>query len=98
MNSASSRSHSIFTIVLTQSAKVSDEETSSSELGSMIGETVSKVNLIDLAGSESSKHAQTTGKGLKEGASINNSLMTLARVIKVLAESGGRGKNRVPYR
>ena len=98
MNSYSSRSHSIFTIVLTQSASDIGGEGSGASGRSAIGGTVSKVNLIDLAGSESSKHSKTSGQGLKEGASINNSLLTLGRVIKVLAESGGRGQIRVPYR
>ncbi|CAM9416228.1 unnamed protein product, partial [Choristocarpus tenellus] len=78
MNEASSRSHAIFTIevVCTQV----DPETGAK------GDTVSKVvNLVDLAGSENSNSAGSTGMRLKEGASINKSLLTLGRVIKALA-------------
>jgi hypothetical protein len=48
---------------------------------------VSKINLIDLAGSENAISAGSTGDRLKEGAAINKSLLTLGRVIKVLAEN-----------
>ena len=96
MNSESSRSHSIFTIVLTQQSATT--VAGDNEEAAVVADTVSKCNLIDLAGSESSKHAQTSGASLKEGASINNSLLVLGRVIKTLAESGGRGQVRVPYR
>jgi hypothetical protein len=37
----------------------------------------SKLNMIDLAGSERSKATGATGEGLKEGANINKSLSTL---------------------
>ena len=47
---------------------------------------VSKINLVDLAGSENARQAGTTGERLKEGASINKSLLTLGRVIKALAD------------
>jgi hypothetical protein len=47
---------------------------------------VSKINLVDLAGSENARLAGTTGERLKEGASINKSLLTLGRVIKALAD------------
>lgn len=51
-------------------------------------------NLIDLAGSESSK-AETTGLRRKEGSYINRSLLTLGTVIAKLSE----GKlQHIPYR
>jgi len=54
-----------------------------------------KVNLVDLAGSESVKLAATSGERLKEGASINKSLLTLGRVIKALAaQAQGQKKAR----
>lgn len=46
-----------------------------------------QVNLVDLAGSENSNLAGSAGTRLKEGASINKSLLTLGRVIKALAEA-----------
>lgn len=50
MNETSSRSHAVFTVILTQ--KRHDETTK------MAGEKVSKVSLVDLAGSE---RANSTG-------------------------------------
>ena len=55
MNDKSSRSHSVFTILMTQTSRVGEEEMSK----------VSKINLIDLAGSERSAVAQTSGERLK---------------------------------
>merc|ERR1712232_975117 len=52
-------------------------------------------NLVDLAGSERAGRTQATGERLKEGANINMSLSTLARVISELAK--GRGA-RAPFR
>ncbi|CAH1439908.1 unnamed protein product [Lactuca virosa] len=60
------------------------------------GEAVnlSQLNLINLAGSESSK-AETTGIRRKEGAYINKSLLTLGTVISKLSD--GRAAH-IPYR
>ena len=57
MNDKSSRSHSVFTIMLTQSSQEEGEEMS----------RVSRINLIDLAGSERSSVAMTSGQRLKVG-------------------------------
>jgi kinesin family protein 14 len=61
---------------------------------------VSRINLIDLAGSERSSVAQTSGERLKEGASINRSLHTLGKVISLLSDrsTGKRRKVYIPYR
>ncbi|KAK8593438.1 hypothetical protein V6N12_045519 [Hibiscus sabdariffa] len=85
-NLLSSRSHTIFTLTI-----------ESSPCGENIeGEAVnlSQLNLIDLAGSESSK-AETTGVRRKEGSSINKSLLTLGTVISKLTD--GRASH-IPYR
>nr|GEV02104.1 kinesin-like protein KIN-7D, mitochondrial [Tanacetum cinerariifolium] len=58
------------------------------------GVIFSQLNLIDLAGSESSK-TETTGLRRKEGSYINKSLLTLGTVIGKLSE--GRASH-VPYR
>ena len=60
-------------------------------------------SLIDLAGSERSSTAQTKGRRLREGNAINQSLLTLGKVIKSLAENleanpGKNGKKHIPYR
>lgn len=85
-NLLSSRSHTIFTLTIESSAYGENSE----------GEAVnlSQLNLIDLAGSESSK-AETTGVRRKEGSYINKSLLTLGTVISKLTD--GRATH-VPYR
>ncbi|PLW15697.1 hypothetical protein PCANC_14326 [Puccinia coronata f. sp. avenae] len=98
MNETSSRSHSVFTLLLTQRRK--DATTG------MEGEKVSRISLVDLAGSERANSTGATGVRLKEGAQINKSLTTLGKVISALAMAGsstGPGKKKkadehVPYR
>ncbi|WVQ95660.1 hypothetical protein IAU59_002758 [Kwoniella sp. CBS 9459] len=97
MNETSSRSHAVFTVILTQ--KRHDPQTN------MTGEKVSKISLVDLAGSERQASTGATGTRLKEGANINKSLTTLGKVIAALAQaSGDHGKSKkkkddfVPYR
>ncbi|XP_052333576.1 uncharacterized protein LOC118402698 isoform X35 [Oncorhynchus keta] len=71
LNDVSSRSHSIFTVIITQV-----------RFNAVLPcETVSKIHLVDLAGSE------RTGARLKEGANINKSLVTLGSVISALADT-----------
>ncbi|KAL4758505.1 kinesin-3 motor protein uncA [Aspergillus foveolatus] len=92
MNETSSRSHAVFTLMLTQ--KRHDAETS------MDTEKVSRISLVDLAGSERANSTGATGARLKEGAEINRSLSTLGRVIAALADaaSGKKKGKQVPYR
>ncbi|NXX31888.1 KIF14 protein, partial [Nicator chloris] len=93
MNDKSSRSHSVFTLVMTQTkAEFVNEEQCDRRL-------TSHINLIDLAGSECCTKAQTTGERLKEGVSINKSLLTLGRVISALSKQSQNGKKTfIPYR
>ncbi|TRY56040.1 hypothetical protein DNTS_013865 [Danionella cerebrum] len=92
MNHVSSRSHAIFTIHFKKA--MFDAELPS--------ETVSKVHLIDLAGSERADASTTAGMRLKEGANINRSLVTLGIIISSLADlsvcSGMRKPSFIPYR
>ncbi|XP_011037184.1 PREDICTED: kinesin-related protein 4-like isoform X3 [Populus euphratica] len=83
-NLFSSRSHTIFTLMIESSAHGDEYD----------GVIFSQLNLIDLAGSESSK-TETTGIRRKEGSYINKSLLTLGTVIGKLSE--GRASH-VPYR
>lgn len=78
MNETSSRSHAVFTIVLSQ--KRHDAETQ------INSEKVSKISLVDLAGSERATSTGAEGTRLKEGAMINKSLTTLGKVIAALAD------------
>ena len=50
---------------------------------------VSKLNMIDLAGSERQGDTGTKGARLKEGAQINLSLTCLGKVINALARQYG---------
>ncbi|KAI3471517.1 hypothetical protein Pfo_028167 [Paulownia fortunei] len=85
-NIQSSRSHTIFTLTIESSPCGENCE------GEAV--TLSQLNLIDLAGSESSR-AETTGLRRKEGSYINKSLLTLGTVISKLTD----GKSmHVPYR
>ncbi|ORY20865.1 P-loop containing nucleoside triphosphate hydrolase protein [Naematelia encephala] len=96
MNETSSRSHAVFTLILTQ--KRHDPQTN------MTGEKVSKISLVDLAGSERQASTGATGTRLREGANINKSLTTLGIVIAALAQASAETKGRkkkddfVPYR
>ncbi len=56
----------------------------------------SKLNFVDLAGSEKQKQTDVSGSKLKEASSINKSLTTLSLVISKLAEKA-KGAH-VPYR
>ncbi|KAI1894680.1 hypothetical protein AGOR_G00118250 [Albula goreensis] len=96
MNDVSSRSHAIFTINFSQAKFDAD----------MPCETVSKIHLVDLAGSERADATRSTGVRLKEGGSINQSLVTLGNVITALASMSHSGQSSqvkrkqafVPYR
>jgi hypothetical protein len=92
MNDTSSRSHAVFSVILTQ--RRHDVETG------MDTEKVSRISLVDLAGSERANSTGAVGARLKEGAEINRSLSTLGRVIAALAEaSTGKKKDVVvPFR
>ncbi|XP_077082754.1 kinesin-like protein KIF14 isoform X1 [Siphateles boraxobius] len=93
MNDKSSRSHSVFTLVMTQSKTEFVEEEEHDHY------ITSRINLVDLAGSERCNSAQTSGERLREGASINKSLLTLGKVISSLSEQArSRKKVFTPYR
>eukprot|EP00753_Platysulcus_tardus_P020392 PLAT8018.2.p1 GENE.PLAT8018.2~~PLAT8018.2.p1 ORF type:complete len:1234 (-),score=747.63 PLAT8018.2:64-3765(-) len=91
MNASSSRAHTIFTVYLTQTKLIRETMKATDK--------VSRINLIDLAGSERSKSTGATGDRLKEGCAINQSLSALGNCISALAENSGRKKKKhVPYR
>jgi hypothetical protein len=84
MNSVSSRSHMIVTIVLT----FRNKRTSNLIHG--------KLTLVDLAGSERVSKSGATGLQLKEAQSINKSLSALGDVIGALTSKGHN--QHIPYR
>ncbi|KAF9114007.1 hypothetical protein BGX27_000335 [Mortierella sp. AM989] len=96
-NAHSSRSHSIFQIIIESrdsSPGSGGSPTSRKPLGakSTTAVRVSQLNLIDLAGSEK---AASNEERRKEGAFINKSLLTLGTVISKLTEERGA---HIPYR
>lgn len=85
MNSSSSRSHTVFTIVVhTRETTIDGEELVKT----------GKLNLVDLAGSENISKSGAIDKRAREAGNINQSLLTLGRVIKALTEKN----THVPYR
>eukprot|EP01122_Echinamoeba_exundans_P008431 TRINITY_DN2796_c0_g2_i2.p1 TRINITY_DN2796_c0_g2~~TRINITY_DN2796_c0_g2_i2.p1 ORF type:complete len:2084 (-),score=489.97 TRINITY_DN2796_c0_g2_i2:54-6305(-) len=88
MNATSSRSHGVFTVLLTQRR--------GGESGTSI---VSNIHMVDLAGSERASATGASGDRLREGSNINKSLSTLGKVISALAKrSEGKSGVFIPYR
>eukprot|EP00970_Alexandrium_tamarense_P008549 scaffold1626_cov178-Alexandrium_tamarense.AAC.17 len=101
MNERSSRSHTIFRITVESRSKSDGENDDDDGSGDeeemedarMSDNTaagavrVSTLNLVDLAGSESVRHTGNTGERQKEGGKINQSLLTLSRVIGSLGQN-----------
>ncbi|XGW12633.1 hypothetical protein V3C99_013363 [Haemonchus contortus] len=85
MNMNSSRSHSIFMV----SVVIRENTPNGEELVKQ-----GKLNLVDLAGSEHIGRSGAEGKRAKEAGNINQSLLTLGRVITALTTSAPH----VPYR
>ena len=85
MNAHSSRSHTVFTVTVHMKES------------SMEGEEVlriGKLNLVDLAGSENVGRSGAVDKRAREAGNINQSLLTLGRVITCLVERAPH----IPYR
>jgi|Transcript_2891 hypothetical protein len=78
LNPESSRAHTIYQINYCRCQK--------NEQGKVMQTITAKLNLIDLAGSERTDSAGTTGQMLKEGNAINLSLTALGGCIKALSE------------
>lgn len=86
-NKQSSRSHSIFTISLTMTYLNNEGETLTK---------IGKLNLVDLAGSENAMKSCIGNFKVRqqESCNINQSLLTLGRVINALVENS----SYIPYR
>lgn len=86
MNEFSSRSHTIFSIMLERS-EIGVDKKQHLRMG--------KLHLVDLAGSERQSKTGTTGDRFQEAVKINLSLSTLGNVISALVD----GKStHIPYR
>ncbi|RIA87565.1 P-loop containing nucleoside triphosphate hydrolase protein, partial [Glomus cerebriforme] len=94
MNSQSSRSHAIFSVVMSQ------QKGMSRRLDDMENVTItSKFNFVDLAGSERLKRTSAIGDRAKEGISINSGLLALGNVISALGDPNkAKHTTHIPYR
>ncbi|RWS28221.1 Kinesin-like KIF14, partial [Leptotrombidium deliense] len=94
MNERSSRAHAICQINIIQK---NVERIGNEDIDTIL---MSKVNIVDLAGSERASAVNATGERLKEGVSINKSLLTLGKVLTQLAERSTQPSRSafVPYR
>ncbi len=86
LNAQSSRSHTVFTVIVhIKEVKPEDDE---------VLLKIGKLNLVDLAGSENVGRSGALDKRAREAGSINQSLLTLGRVITCLVDRSPH----VPYR
>ncbi|XP_023709668.1 kinesin-like protein Klp61F isoform X3 [Cryptotermes secundus] len=85
MNAQSSRSHTVFSITV----HIKENSLDGEELLK-----TGKLNLVDLAGSENIGRSGAVDKRAREAGNINQSLLTLGRVITALVERAPH----VPYR
>lgn len=79
-----SRSHTIFSITVQVREDIDDEQVF----------RTGKLNLVDLAGSENISRSGANDKQAREAGSINQSLLTLGRVITSLVDR----RPHIPYR
>ncbi|EUB61650.1 Kinesin-related motor protein Eg5 [Echinococcus granulosus] len=86
LNAQSSRSHTVFTVTVHIKEVCPDDD----EVFLKIG----KLNLVDLAGSENIGRSGALDKRAREAGSINQSLLTLGRVITCLVDHSPH----IPYR
>ncbi|KAI3632496.1 hypothetical protein MIR68_009602 [Amoeboaphelidium protococcarum] len=101
MNERSSRSHTLFQMVIESRDTSAGSDVSGGGGGNDNGSQqvvsavkVSQLNLVDLAGSERCSYTGAEGARLREGGHINRSLLTLGTVISKLSENS----SHVPYR
>ena len=83
MNEGSSRSHSVFTVTVSQK----NVHTAEVKTGKLV--------LVDLAGSEMVKKTNSSGQQLEEAKTINKSLSALGLVINALTDEKS---THIPYR
>ncbi|XP_067301277.1 kinesin-like protein kif7 isoform X2 [Pseudorasbora parva] len=91
MNPHSSRSHTIFTVLMEQRRGGSRAASGTVQILS------SKFHFVDLAGSERILKTGNTGERLKESIQINSGLLALGNVIGALGDPRRKGTH-IPYR
>ena len=92
LNQNSSRSHTIFKIILLKESKdISKIDFTTEELISL--------SVVDLAGSERQKRTDAKGKNLQEACKINQSLSTLGKCLEAMKHNSvSSNKKMVPLR
>merc|ERR1719240_2068072 len=93
----SSRSHSIFTVIVEQRRRLSSVTGSAAAEGLDENYTTAKFHLVDLAGSERAKRTGAVGSRFKESVAINKGLLALGHVISALGDMSKK-VSHVPYR
>lgn len=81
-NAESSRSHAVLQVYVNKKPKASGYKYSS---------LMGKLSMIDLAGSERGTVTENRGMRLREGATINRSLLALANCINALGDKNKKG-------
>ncbi|CAK1540289.1 unnamed protein product [Leptosia nina] len=102
MNSSSSRSHAVFTLLLRQRRLAADQDgvkemETDGDAPEQYETLTAKFHFVDLAGSERLKRTGATGERAREGISINCGLLALGNVISALGDKS-RKVLHVPYR
>ncbi|GAX24019.1 hypothetical protein FisN_26Lh089 [Fistulifera solaris] len=89
MNAQSSRSHAVYTFIVTMEPRDRAQETMSA-----------KLTMVDLAGSEKIKKSGVVGSQQKESININKDLFVLGKVVSMLAEKSTNEVTsiHIPYR
>ncbi|ROT78779.1 putative kinesin-like protein KIF21A isoform X2 [Penaeus vannamei] len=97
MNTQSSRSHAIFTLLVRQQRLAPIQDAENTEEVPEFETLTAKFHFVDLAGSERLKRTGATGERAREGISINCGLLALGNVISALGDVSKRATH-VPYR
>ncbi|XP_069952682.1 kinesin-like protein KIF21A isoform X1 [Cherax quadricarinatus] len=97
MNTQSSRSHAIFTLLVKQQRIAPVQDAESTDSIPEFETLTAKFHFVDLAGSERLKRTGATGERAREGISINCGLLALGNVISALGDVSKRASH-VPYR
>ncbi|KAL3842329.1 hypothetical protein ACJMK2_020357 [Sinanodonta woodiana] len=107
MNEHSSRSHSVFTVVISQTWTEGDvlatkrKQSQSESIDGLDEEithnTCAKFHFVDLAGSERAHKTGNVGDRFKESVHINSGLLSLGNVISALGDPKKKSTH-IPYR